>query len=92
MPTTLPTQRGLDPAATTPMSSADVTPQLPVRTVAWLAQRPLDRALVDSVWYTLTELQRTGHHPRLLAALRFVLINGNTAFGQQFLDVAIGSP
>jgi hypothetical protein len=29
--------------------------------------------VVDSVWDTLTELEQAGHHPRLLAAVRFVL-------------------
>jgi hypothetical protein len=56
-----------------PISSADATPQLPARTVAWLAQRPPARALVLSVWDALAELERAGYHPRPLAALRFVL-------------------
>lgn len=69
------TQRGLEPATATPMSSVNATPQLSARTVDWLAERPLARALVASVWDTLTELECAGHHPRLLAALRFVLIH-----------------
>ncbi len=76
MPTPLPTQRSIDlVVTTTPMPSADATLELSARTVAWLAQRPPARALVDSVWDTLTELERAGHHPRLLAALRFVLVH-----------------
>jgi hypothetical protein len=31
--------------------------------------------MVDSVWDTLSELEAAGHHPRLLATLRFVLIH-----------------
>lgn len=75
MSTTLPTQRERDPAVTTPMSGMDATLHLSTRTVAWLAERPLARVLVDSVWATLAELERAGHHPRLVAALRFVLIH-----------------
>jgi hypothetical protein len=55
------------------MPTVDTTPHLSVRTVAWLAERPLARALVDSVWDTLTELETAGHQPRLIAAVRFVL-------------------
>ncbi|MGH3784103.1 MAG: hypothetical protein ACRDRO_26665 [Pseudonocardiaceae bacterium] len=73
MPTTLPTQRGIDPAATTPMPTADATLHLSARTLSWLAQRPQARLVVDSVWDTLTELEAAGHHRRLLAAVRFVL-------------------
>ncbi|HKR51660.1 MAG TPA: hypothetical protein VJT72_19170 [Pseudonocardiaceae bacterium] len=58
------------------MPTADATLwQLSARTLTWLARRPQARALVDSVWGTLAELQRAGHPPRLLAALRFVLIH-----------------
>jgi hypothetical protein len=53
----------------------DLTPWLSTRTVTWLAQRPHARLVVDSVWDTLTELERAGHHPQLLAALRFVLVH-----------------
>ena len=74
MPTTLPTQRGIDPAATTPMPTADATLHLSARTLSWLAQRPQARLVVDSVWDTLTELEQAGHHPRLLAAVRFVRV------------------
>ncbi len=75
MPPIPPTHRGIDPAATTPTPRADATLQLSARTLTWLAQRPHARALVDSVWDTLAELQRAGHPPRLLAALRFVLVH-----------------
>jgi hypothetical protein len=75
MPTTLPTQNGIDPAAATPMPTVDTTLYLSARTVSWLAQRPQVRLVVDSVWDTLTELEAAGHHPRLLAAVRFVLVH-----------------
>jgi hypothetical protein len=75
MPTTLPTQRGIDPVAATPMPTVDTTLHLSTRTVSWLAQRPQARLVVDSVWNTLTELEAAGHHPRLLAAVRFVLVH-----------------
>lgn len=75
MPTALPTQCSIDPAATTPMPRVDGTLQLSARTVAWLAERPLSRALVDSVWDTLAELERAGHHAGTIAALRFVLVH-----------------
>jgi hypothetical protein len=52
-----------------------VTLQLSTRTVAWLANRPRARELVGSVWDTLTDLERAGHHPRTIAALRFVLVH-----------------
>ncbi|MGH3812039.1 MAG: hypothetical protein ACRDUV_06225 [Pseudonocardiaceae bacterium] len=73
MPTTL-TERGIDPAAaTTLMPRVNVTVQLSARTVAWLAGHSRARRLVSSVWDTLAELERAGHHPRLIAALRRVL-------------------
>lgn len=34
---------------------------------AWLAEHPVTRVLVDSVWDTLAELERAAHPPRLLA-------------------------
>ena len=71
----LPAQREHDPAATTPMPRGKATPCLSARTLAWLAERPAARALVESVWDTLAELEAAGHPPRLLAALRFVLIH-----------------
>ena len=50
------------------------TPQLPERTVTWLAQQHAHaRTAIDSVWDKLTELERAGHHPDPLAALRSVL-------------------
>jgi hypothetical protein len=66
MPPSLPTQR---------VDLAAATPQLSARTLAWLAERPLALVVVESVWDTLTELEQAGHHPRLLAAVRFVLIH-----------------
>ncbi|MGH3934903.1 MAG: hypothetical protein ACRDS1_08015 [Pseudonocardiaceae bacterium] len=75
MPTTPPTQRSIDLAATTPMPRVDATLQLSARTLNWLAQQPHARLVVESVWDTLAELERAGHHPSLLAALRFVLIH-----------------
>ncbi|MGH3884662.1 MAG: hypothetical protein ACRDRC_14850, partial [Pseudonocardiaceae bacterium] len=60
MPTTLPTQHSIDPAATTPMPKVDTTLQLSARTLNWLAQRPHARLVVDSVWDTLAELERAG--------------------------------
>jgi hypothetical protein len=64
-----------DEASTRPRGWFTVTLQLSTRTVAWLADRPRPRELVGSVWDTLTDLERAGHHPRTLAALRFVLIH-----------------
>jgi hypothetical protein len=43
--------------------------------VAWLAAHSQARKVVDSVWDTLAELERAGHHPRLIDALRRVLID-----------------
>jgi len=51
------------------------TLHLSARTVSWLDRRPQARLVVDSVWNTLTELEAAGHHPRLLAAMRFVLVH-----------------
>jgi hypothetical protein len=75
MPPALPTQHDHDPAATTPMPKVEAMPQLPERTLAWLAERPVALAVIESVWDTLAELEAAGHPPRLLAALRFVLIH-----------------
>jgi hypothetical protein len=52
-----------------------MTLQLSTRTVVWLADRPRARELVDSVWDPLTDLERAGHHPGVIAALRFVLVH-----------------
>ena len=73
MPTTL-TERGNDPAAsTTQTPQVDATLQLSTRTLAWLADHPHARRLVHSVWGTLAELERTGHHRGAINALRRVL-------------------
>jgi hypothetical protein len=61
-------QRGID-------SVVDVTLQLSAQTLAWLADRPRAGELVVSVWARLAELERAGHHPSVIAALRFVLIH-----------------
>ncbi|MGH3755447.1 MAG: hypothetical protein ACRDRP_22680, partial [Pseudonocardiaceae bacterium] len=37
---------------------------------AWLADQPHARRVIRSVWDTLAELERAGHHPDPLAALR----------------------
>jgi hypothetical protein len=75
MPTTpsaAPRER--DPAATMALR-VETTLSLSTRTVAWLAEGPLARVVVESVWDTLAELERAGHHPGLLAAVRFVLVH-----------------
>ena len=74
MPTTLPTQRGIDPAAATP-PTMDTTLHLSARTLSWLAEHPVARALVDSVWETLHKREAAGHHAGTIAALRFVLVH-----------------
>lgn len=74
MPTTLATERGIDPAAsTTPMPRVTATRQLPTRTLDWLADHPRARRLIRSVWDTLNELERAGHHHGAIAALRSIL-------------------
>ncbi|HEY3893923.1 MAG TPA: hypothetical protein VGL88_00990 [Pseudonocardiaceae bacterium] len=91
MPTSLPTQRGTDPAVTTPLPTVDATLRLSARTLSWLARRPQARLVVDSVWDTLSELEAAGHHPRLLAALRFVLVHhGPTPAGRCFACRRVG--
>ena len=73
MPTTL-TERGSHPAAsTTQTPPVDTTLQLSTRTLTWLANHPHARRLVHSVWDTLAELERTGHHRGAIDALRRVL-------------------
>jgi hypothetical protein len=75
MSTTTATQRGSDPAASTlPMARVDATLQLSTWTVAWLADHPAARRFVGSVWGKLTELQRSGHYPGAIDALRRILI------------------
>jgi hypothetical protein len=75
MITTPPTHRQGDPAAIVPRPRVDVTLRLSTRTLVWLVPRPLDLAVVESVWDTLAELEAAGHCPRLVAAVRFVLIH-----------------
>jgi hypothetical protein len=74
MPPALPARRGTDPAESTmSMPTVDATLHLSTRTVTWLANQPHARRLVRSVWDTLAELERAGHHPDTLAALRRIL-------------------
>ncbi|MGH3709120.1 MAG: hypothetical protein ACRDRQ_13695 [Pseudonocardiaceae bacterium] len=49
--------------------------QLPDRTVSWLAGHAHTpaRTVVRSVWDKLAELERAGHHPDPIAALRSML-------------------
>ncbi|MGH3753424.1 MAG: hypothetical protein ACRDRP_12135 [Pseudonocardiaceae bacterium] len=61
------------PASGAPTPRTDATSHLPTRTVAWLADQPHARRVIRSVWDTLAELERAGHHPDPLAALRDVL-------------------
>jgi hypothetical protein len=44
-----------------------------VAAVAWLADHPCARKMVQSVWDTLAELETSCHHPGPIAALRRVL-------------------
>lgn len=64
------------PTAPTPREQEK--PPLSPQTLAWLVERPTPaaRKLVYRVWATLTELQRSGHHPnpRALAALAAQLL------------------
>jgi hypothetical protein len=64
-----------DPEATTPIARVDGSLRLSARTLAWLAEHPVARALVDSVWDTLAELETADHHAGAIAALRFVLVH-----------------
>lgn len=74
MPTILIGQHRIDPVASTArMARMDETLQLSARTVAWLADHVHARKLVRSVWDGLGELQRAGHHPGAIAALRHIL-------------------
>ncbi|MGH3781950.1 MAG: hypothetical protein ACRDRO_15340 [Pseudonocardiaceae bacterium] len=57
-----------------PSPRAEGTRQLSAQTLAWLAERPAIRTMVRRVWDTLTELERVGHDPGALAALRVVLL------------------
>jgi hypothetical protein len=58
-----------------PGSRADRTPQLSAQTLAWLADRTSVRTVVRTVWTTVDDLEREGHDPGVLAALRAVLID-----------------
>ncbi|MGH4009048.1 MAG: hypothetical protein ACRDTH_12990 [Pseudonocardiaceae bacterium] len=74
MSTTLATQRGSDPAAsTTPMARMDAALHLSSRTTAWLADHPAADQFVTSVWDKLAELERSGQYPGAIDALRRVL-------------------
>jgi hypothetical protein len=57
-----------------PWPPPERTQQLPAQTLARLSARPHVRRVVRSVWDTLADLERDGHHPGALAALRAVLI------------------
>ena len=74
MPTTSATQHGIDPAASpTSIPRMEVTQQLSAQTMAWLADRPHTRTLIRSAWGALTEWERAGQGPGVIAALRFIL-------------------
>ncbi|MGH3755915.1 MAG: hypothetical protein ACRDRP_25195 [Pseudonocardiaceae bacterium] len=61
----------------------DVALKLPARTLAWLAEHPPARKFARSVWDKLTELERAGHRPGTIQALRQVLADhGPTAAGR----------
>ncbi|MGH3973691.1 MAG: hypothetical protein ACRDS9_10250, partial [Pseudonocardiaceae bacterium] len=64
MPTTLPA----------PGRTPDAMLQLSAQTVAWLADHPRASRFVGSVWDKLSELERAGHYPGAIDALRRVLI------------------
>lgn len=71
--TTVTTQRGNDPASTTPMARVNAALHLSPRTVAWLADHPQAHQFVSSVRDKLTELDRAGQYPCAIDALRRVL-------------------
>jgi hypothetical protein len=74
MPPTLPPRRDSDPVApTTPIPEVDTTLHLSTRTLDWLADHPQARRFVNSVWDTLTELERSGHYSGAINALRRML-------------------
>lgn len=82
MPTALATERMIGLAtSTTPIPGVDTTLQLSARTLGWLADHPHARQVVQSVWDKLAELERAGHHPGAIAALRRVLIHHQPAIG-----------
>ncbi|MGH3790945.1 MAG: hypothetical protein ACRDQ9_09115 [Pseudonocardiaceae bacterium] len=67
MPPPLPAQHNL---STRPGPRVEAELQLSPRTVAWLAGHSHARRFVRSVWDTLTELERAGHYPGVIVALR----------------------
>jgi hypothetical protein len=63
-------------AATTRMPrGGDPKLQLSLQTLAWLARRSHARKLVHLVWSKLSELERAGHCPEAIIALRRILID-----------------
>jgi hypothetical protein len=48
----------------------DPSLHLSARSVAWLAEHFGARALVESVWDALAELEKAGHHADAISALR----------------------
>lgn len=58
-----------------PRPRTDGYRQLSAQTLAWLAERPPIRTVVRWVWDTLSELERAGHDPGALAALRTILLS-----------------
>jgi hypothetical protein len=62
-------------AQTTPHPQPPPDTRLSALTLTWLASHPNAHEVVSSVWNTLTELERAGHHPGTIAAFRFVLIH-----------------
>ncbi|MGH3935756.1 MAG: hypothetical protein ACRDS1_12405 [Pseudonocardiaceae bacterium] len=58
----------------TTQHSSDAALHLSPRTMAWLADHRQARQFVGSVWEKLTELERAGHYPGAIDALRRVLI------------------
>ncbi|MGH3814413.1 MAG: hypothetical protein ACRDUV_18495 [Pseudonocardiaceae bacterium] len=60
--------------STLPRPRAQGRGQLSAQTLAWQAERPAARMVVRWVWDTLTELERAGHDPGALAALRAILL------------------
>jgi hypothetical protein len=51
----------------------DAALHLSARTLAWLADHPHARRFARSAWDKLTELERAGHRPDTIDALRRVL-------------------
>lgn len=61
--------------STMPSPRASGSRQLSAQTLAWLTDRPHVRTVVRWVWTRLTELERAGHDPGALGALRAVLLD-----------------